>query len=589
MKNLLYIFIIAAYTACTPAISGDELLMSEKILINQVGYYPGAPKIAVVKSELEQMDFYVITSNLADTAFSGKLSGPRKSAYSGATTYIADFSALKTKGEYVLVVPELGKSGPIKIKTNAHREVAQAAIKGYYFQRASYALLPEYASTWARPAGHPDTEVYVHSSAISEGRPEEFLISATKGWYDAGDYNKYIVNSGITMGTLFSLYEDFPDFMDELDLQIPESGNELPDLLDEALYNLRWMLTMQDPYDGGVYHKLTTAEFEGMIKPVEAKGKRYVVQKSTTATLDFAAVMTQASRIFKGLELQVPGLADSCMNAAVHAWSWAVKNPDKIYDQNKNNEKFYPPVNTGAYDDKNVTDEFIWAGIELFITTGNKEYLQKINLDKEGSLDVPSWPNVETMGYFSLIRHHEKVNDDQLVNLTRKKMISLADDLLKKSENNAYSAVIGGTKSDYVWGSNAIAANQGIVLLYAYKLTGEKKYLDHALNNLDYLLGRNATGYSFVTGYGYKYPKFIHHRPSESDGIEEPVPGLLAGGPNPHQQDKCEYPFDAADESYIDEVCSYASNEICINWNAPLVYLATALEALQDDFSKERM
>ncbi len=140
---------------------------------------------------------------------------------------------------------------------------------------------------------------------------------------------------------------------------------------------------------------------------------------------------------------------------------------------------------------------------------------------------------------------------------------------------------MGKNAHDFAWGSNAVASNQGIALIQAYKLTKNKKYLDAALGNLDYILGRNATGYSFLTGFGSKQVMHPHHRPSIADGIVEPVPGLLSGGPNPGQQDKCAgYPNNFADESFVDADCSYASNEIAINWNAPFVYLAVAIEAL---------
>jgi len=123
-----------------------------------------------------------------------------------------------------------------------------------------------------------------------------------------------------------------------------------------------------------------------------------------------------------------------------------------------------------------------------------------------------------------------------------------------------------------------------VALLQTYRLTNDKKYLEGALSNMDYLLGRNATGYSFITGHGDKTPMHPHHRPSVADGIEEPVPGLLSGGPNPGQQDGCEgYPSNIPDESFVDADCSYASNEIAINWNAPLVYLLGAMEVLYNN------
>ena len=140
---------------------------------------------------------------------------------------------------------------------------------------------------------------------------------------------------------------------------------------------------------------------------------------------------------------------------------------------------------------------------------------------------------------------------------------------------------MGSRKSDFNWGSNSNAANQGILMINAWKLTGDIKYANAALTNLDYICGRNATGYHFVTGFGKRSPKHPHHRPSEADAVAEPVPGLMAGGPNPGMQDKCNYTFKEPETAYVDDYCSYASNEIAINWNAPLVYLANAIEAIQ--------
>ena len=140
---------------------------------------------------------------------------------------------------------------------------------------------------------------------------------------------------------------------------------------------------------------------------------------------------------------------------------------------------------------------------------------------------------------------------------------------------------MGQSRSDFVWGSNANAANQSILFIHAYLITKEKKYIDYALTNLDYILGRNATGYCFVTGIGSKSTMHPHHRPSVADGITEPVPGLMAGGPNPGMQDHVHYEFTEPETAYADVDGAYASNEIAINWNAPLVYVANAMEALQ--------
>lgn len=559
---------------------------NENIRLNQVGFYPKAPKVAVWAGD-KQSDFVVLALNKKDVVFTGKLSVQKTNVISQKTTQIADFSAFQKPGKYYVSIPDNGISYPFEIKNNIHREAAKASLKGFYYQRVSTDLHEKYADKWHRSAGHSDDKVLVHPSAVSKERPENTVISSTKGWYDAGDYNKYIVNSGITMGTLFSLYEDHPDYFKSFEINIPESKNGIPDLLDEALWNLRWMLTMQDPNDGGVYHKLTNPSFDGMVMPDKATKPRYVVQKSITATLDFVAVMAQASRIFRNYEKQLPGLADSCLSAANKAWEWAKTNPKMLYQQNEINKQFDPDIVTGEYGDINSTDEWIWAAIELWISTKDDRYTEHTNLFPDNNTQLPTWNQVRMLGYYSLIR------SEKLLTLKGKKaipelkqlIISFSDALLTGVDKQAYSTVMGKTSRDYMWGSSSHAANQGIALLQAYKITTDKKYLRGALGNLDYLLGRNAVGYSFLTGFGSKQVMHPHHRPSEADGIIEPVPGLLSGGSNPGQQDKCTtYTTRIADESFTDDVCSYASNEIAINWNAPMVYLAAAIEALQTKF-----
>ncbi|WP_064196531.1 MULTISPECIES: glycoside hydrolase family 9 protein [Emticicia] len=559
---------------------------NSNIRLNQIGFYPNAQKIAVWVGD-KQDAFFILDENKRDTVLKGKLSAQRVNAISQKTTQIADFSEIKKVGKYVVAIPNVGVSYAFEIKSNIHREAAIASLKAFYYQRVSTELPEKFAGKWHRKAGHPDDKVLIHASAATAQRPEGMLISSPRGWYDAGDYNKYIVNSGITMATLLSLYEDYPDFFKTFEANIPESGNKIPDLLDETLWNLRWMLTMQDPNDGGVYHKLTNPSFDGMVMPDAATKPRYVIQKNTIATLDFAAVMAQASRILRTYRKELPGLADSCLNASVKAWNWAKENPKMMYRQNEMNKTFDPDVVTGGYEDRSDTDEWIWAATELYITTKDDNYYKAVNLYPERPLPLPTWNQVQLLAYYSLLRNEKKLTSiaQKDISNLKQKLTTFADELLLGVENQAFNTVMGKTAKDYMWGSSSHAANQGIALLQVYRINSDKKYLIGALSNLDYLLGRNATGYSFLTGFGSKQVMFPHHRPSEADGIKEPVPGLLSGGPNPGQQDKCEgYTTKIADESFLDVTCSYSTNEIAINWNAPMVYLAAAIEVLQKKF-----
>jgi endoglucanase len=559
--------------------------ITDRIKINQLGYYTKAPKIAIVTGTTDAQTFYITSTNIKDTLFTGKLSNEKQSANSSTKTKVTDFSSLQTNGTFFVLIPGIGHSYVFDIADNVNRAAAVASIKGYYYQRASMPLEERYAGKWHRSAGHADTAVYIHPSAANKERPAGTKISAAGGWYDAGDYNKYIVNSGITMGTMLSAYEDFSKYFDTLKTNIPESNDAIPDLLNELIYNLRWMLSMQDPNDGGVYNKCTNAAFDGMVMPGVTTAPRYAVQKGVAATLDFAAVAAQASRILQKYQKQLPGLADSCLKASLKAWLWAEKNPAMEYDQNAINKMYEPKITTGGYGDKTFTDEWAWAAAELFVTTKNKRYFDVFIRQKRDSLSLPSWSNVEMLGNYTLLRFKDKLPayTQKDVQLIKQQQIRLADKYILNVPANAFQTVMGQTSKDFNWGSNSNAANQGIVLINAYFLTKNKKYIDNALTNLDYLLGRNATGYSFLSGTGSKSIMHLHHRQSVADGVTDPVPGLLSGGPNLGKQDHCQYEFSEPETTFSDSDCSYASNEIAINWNAPFVYLSNAIEALQQE------
>jgi endoglucanase len=562
---------------------GVAQVITDKIKLNQLGFYENGPKTAIVTTDTQAKDFYVISSrNVKDTVYKTSLGALVQSLNSSTKTQMADFSRFKQKGRYFIYVPGIGNSYHFQIAADVHRSIAVSTLKGFYYMRVSMPLEATYAGKWARPTGHPDNNVLIHPSAASATRPAGTVISTPGGWYDAGDYNKYVVNNGITLGTLLSAYEDFPSYYDKLNTNIPESGNGVPDILDEIIYDLRWMLTMQDPEDGGVYNKCTNASFDGMVMPGVTTVPRYVVQKGTAATLDLAAVAGQASRILKKYSKQYPGLADSCLNAANKAWQWSLKNPAVEYNQNAMNKEFDPDVVTGGYGDRNFTDEWFWAATELFVSTKDKLYFDVLSKDVNVPMNIPSWGNVHMLGCYTLLRTKDvPVYAQALVADIKTHLIAYADGMIANVSRSAFNTVMGQTPRDFNWGSNSNAGNQGILLLNTYLLTKDKKYVDYALTNLDYLLGRNATGYCFVTGAGTKSTMHPHHRPSEADGIVEPVPGLLAGGPNPGKQDKCDYLFSEPETTYLDANCSYASNEITINWNAPIVYLANAIEALQ--------
>lgn len=556
----------------------------DPIRLNQVGYYPNSTKLAIVTGKVRSPFFSIVTSDGLDTVYEGSLSLEKKSSLSSTLTRIADFTDFQQIGSFVLRINGLPQSYPFEIKNEVYHELGKAVLKGFYYQRSSIPLDGKYAGKWQRGAMYPDNVVLIHPSASDDGRPAGTIISSPGGWYDGSDCNKYIVNSAITLNTLLGAYEDFSKYFDSLKINIPESDDGVPDILNEALFNIRWMFTMQDPFDGGIYHKCTNIGTDNMVMNALAKEPRYVVQKSTAAALDFAAVMAQAGRIFQRMKSQLPGLADSCLRASAKAWFWALKNPNVEYDQEKLDRQFKPAVTTTAYSDGQLDDEWMWAATEMFVTSKNRMYFDVMDQNIEDSVALPSWNNVRMLAYYTMLRYQDNLPTytAEMIERMKQRLLRVADDYLFHVPKNAFVTVMGQSKRDFVWGSNGIAANQGVLLINAFLLTGDQKYIEGSASNLDYLLGRNATGYCFVTGcFGTKSPMRPSHLTSISDQVNEPVPGLLVGGPNTQRTDKCRYPYTDPETSYVDNDNAYASNEVAIDWNAAMVYLVNAMEAMQ--------
>lgn len=544
--------------------------------VNQVGYHAEGQKVAVAEPEVKSKTF-TLKDSKGRTVWKGKAVRTAVSPFSDKTRQVVDFSKVSKPGTYTLTAGKHKQQ--VIIAEKPYGDIAVAAMKSYYLQRTGMPIEEKYAGKYARPAAHPDTNVQIHPSAASPQRPAGTVIESPYGWYDAGDYNKYIVNSGFTVGTMLMAYQINKENLDKMNLNIPESGNNIPDFLDEIMYNLKWMLTMQDPADGGVYHKLTTPNFEGFIMPKDCKQQRYVVQKSTQAALDFAATMALAARIYNAYS-EYGEFCKEATAAAERAYAWAVKNPGVMYDQPGNNEKYDPDVATGMYDDKNAEDEFFWAATELYLTTKQTAYLAQAKAFSPKKFMLPSWGNISglgTMQWLNQVILGTEEAKDICTNCMKKSLKAQCDKWIEEMNGSSFHSVTGNHAEDFIWASNSeMGAGRGIMLMYQYALTKDSKYRDAAMSTLDYIFGRNATGYCFVTGFGTQRVMHPHQRLSSADGITDPLPGFLIGGPNRGQQDKEHvppYPSSIPDESYMDHEGSYASNEVAINWNAYLVNL----------------
>ena len=549
-----------------------------EIRLNQVGYYPDEEKVVVFEG-INAKEKITVTDEQGNVVLQPKVMRQAISPWSKKKRFIVDVSELNTPGKYTIAVK--GAERQFVVNQAALRDISHASLKFFYLMRTGIPIDKKYAGEYARPVGHPDLHVLIHPSAASQGRPAGSVISSPLGWYDAGDYNKYVVNSSFSIGLMMLVYEQNKPYFHSLNLNIPESKNATADFLDEMMFNLRWLLTMQDPEDGGVYHKLTTPNFEGFVKPTDCKQPRYVVAKSVTAAYDFAAVMAQASRLLDGNGDYVE-FSYQAAEAAKRAYEWAKNHPQAFYRQGSMNRQFQPAVNTGEYGDGSANDEQFWAATEMYRLTKEDKYLQDAKNLKPSRFTTPTWGNVAGLGIFSWINAGESEMQSEML----QQLKDYCEQLISRVPTSSFQAPYGDRKEDFGWGCLAEhCCVPGVALLYADRYIAPNRYRGYALQNVDYLLGRNATGYCYVTGFGQKSPMHPHHRISSSDGIEKPFPGMLVGGPNPMQQDKSSgnlvYPSSFPDESYLDEEPSYASNEIAINWNASLVAFLCWMDALK--------
>jgi endoglucanase len=557
LRQWMFNVIVLCFVSITTLLSS--------VMVNQAGYFPNGQKIFFTTTLVDS--FQVVEKNSNTIFFSGKVTLAKTNDPStGLTVYKGDFSSFKRNGIYTITISPSESSYEFSISDTVFHSLFYKSLKGFYFQRCGQSLNALFAGIYARAGCHGNDGTY-HSTSDSSG-----FRTVTGGWHDAGDYGKYIVNAGVTVGTLLMAYELFPTRFSNDDLGLLESGNSIPDILDEVRYELNWMLKMQHS-NGGVYFKVTREQFEGFVMPSADNGTRYIYQISTTATGDFAAVFARAARVYKSFDQK---FSDSCLAVSRKAWSYLQAHVSIVPTGGFKNPA---GTATGEYGDGNDSDERLWAAAELFSTTGEAQFNSYyVTRYASGALlsQTMSWADVRTMAHLTYLYTQQAVTSTLTKNALRQSLLDYATSLVASINNDGFSVAI--SKNEYYWGSNSGVLNKAILLILASRENNDASFYNAALSQLGYILGKNAHNISFVTGIGAHHVLHPHHRPSSSDGITEPVPGLLAGGPEQGRSDAVlQAKFTSLTPPaliYTDEEGSYASNEIAINWNAPLVFVA---------------
>lgn len=533
------------------------------IMLNQVGYNLNQKKVAVVKVpgsyQIKNEQGKVVTGVGTKEGIHDPLC--RESLYK------LDFTKLQKPGKYTLVHPFIGECGSFVVAEDVYRDAHNAMIKALYFQRCGCALEEKYAGVYTHAACHMD-KVQVWSDRSIE-------FEATGGWHDAGDYGRYITPAAVTIGHLLYAFLKYPAAFTD-DLNIPESGNGVPDLLNECRYELEWMLKMQRE-DGGVYHKLTSQFHADFVMPEEDLLQFYAYDVSSLAVADFCASMALSARVYQEYDAE---FANKMANAAKKAWEWLVANPEAVMFRNPQNS------GTGEYGDGSDKDERLWAAVEMFYlakflgedTEVYKKETLKL-LKEEISLVDFGWTDVGGFASMAILSDAEKLIGEEIYHTCKEAVIVEAERLLGLGKLNAFD--MGMAPEDFCWGSSMVVTNRGILWSLVYELTGKEAYAEAVLSHVDYLFGKNITKYSYVTGFGENAYRNPHSRPLQMDGIDAPVPGLVSGGPNGHPGDpearRLLPPGTAPMKCFVDAWESYSTNEITIYWNSSAIFTTAFL------------
>ncbi len=515
---------------------------SPPIRLNSVGFLPEAPKRATLA--LPSTEFSLARAGSDTPVFHGPVTGPATNADTGEALYLADFSQFTRPGTFCLVVPGVGRSAPFAIASNVYDAAFSTVTRGMYLWRCGMAVRARYRGrVFAHAACHTNDAWLDY---VGGGQAQR---NSTGGWHDAGDYNKYVVNAGVTVGTLFRAWEDFRPRLEAWRLDLPESGGRLPEFLAELKWELDWLLRMQAP-DGSVYHKVSTLRFGAFLPPEAERTARYFAPWSSAATADFVAMTALAARHFRAYE---PAFADRCLAAAGRSYRFLTDHP-------AGHRADLTGFSTGAYQTGD-TDDRLWAAAELWETTGDlaclRDFEQRLRrFDRRIDTDW-DWGNVKNLGLLAYLFSSRPGRDATLVAGVRGSLLATAHAIVTTAQAHGYGRPLG---TAYYWGCNGSVARQTLLLQAANRVQPDPAFLQTALDAVGYLLGRNCYGRSFVTGVGLNPPRHPHDRRNSISPGSEPWPGYLVGGGWPGAKD------------WVDEEKSYQTNEIAINWNAALIY-----------------
>ncbi|GLU48585.1 glycoside hydrolase family 9 protein [Nocardiopsis ansamitocini] len=583
----------ATALACSAVLAGAALVAAPAhadvgpiVKVNQVGYFPDGPKNATVTTDAASPLAWELSTSSGTVVAEGTTTPRGYDPSTDTRVHSVDFSDYTEPGSGYRLTVDGAASHPFDLDTGAYDALRVDALSFYYPQRSGIEILDSVAPGYGRAAGH--VGVAPNQGDISVPCAPgtcNYSLDVSGGWYDAGDHGKYVVNGGISVHQVMSAFErtgvaDVQEgALGDSTLRVPEHGNGVPDVLDEARWQMEFMLKMQvpagQPRAGMAHHKIHDENWTGLpLMPAADPQRRYLQPPSTAATLNLAATAAQCARVFEPYD---SGFAAECLDAAETAWTAAKANP-----------AVYAPAEGqggGPYNDNDVTDEFYWAAAELFITTGAQQYRTEVTASPLHTENVFrdfgfEWASTAPLARLQLATLPNGLADRDRV---RASVVTAADRVVELVDDSPWGLAYATEDGAFYWGSNNLVINNLIIAATAYDLTGDDVYRDTVLQGMDYIFGRNALGQSYVTGYGENDARNQHSRwyaHQLDPSLPNPPDGTLAGGPNSQSWTWDELAHQeltgcAPQTCYLDDIHSWSTNELTINWNAPLSWIAS--------------
>ena len=525
--------------------------------VDQFGYLPLAKKIAVISNPqtgynsaepfTPSSSYQIRKINNDAVVFRGTptaWNGGATHAQSGDKVWWFDFSAVQEAGSYY-VYDSLQKkrSYPFEIGNTVYRNLLKQAARTFFYQRSGFAKqTPHAQNPWTDGAAFLGTQQDTDCRLVTN-------TSATTsqnlqgGWFDAGDYNKYVPFTYGPLVDMLLAYQENPVVWTD-DFSIPESGNGIPDLLDEVKWELDWLRRMQQP-NGSLLHKVSVTDFSATSPPSADTHVRRYGAASTDATATGAAVFALAAIQFKSLsDPQMQAYGNTLQTAAINAFAWANSNPAVLF----NNTGFQSAAAT--YADNDRLSRRVAASAFLFVLTGDNTYKAFFDANYNQT-HLMQWgfayPFEATyqdalLYYARAAGATSSVKNAILSAYTASLKTGNSDNLpAYLNQSDAYRAFL--KDDNYTWGSNETKAHQGNMFFsmntYNQDAANKISYRDAGMGFVHYLHGLNPTAYCYLTnmsGYGAEFSAPTMYHSWFGDGTVfdlNPPPGYLMGGANP--------------------------------------------------------